>query len=257
MESLIRSRIVLINNFIGILAVNLLESMRIILRDIPLGRFYIDNFFEYLRKIVWSCLPIATLTVSACSIVYSIHVVPEFSSRGLDAYLGGIIALSLIREGVPVMASLAVITQYCTGMTAQIGSMKITEQIDAMKVANVRPAAYLLVPMLLGGLVGFPLIIVICIFVGMLVNFLFSNLLINITPNLYFMSVTNTIELKDVFLAIVKGVVFGFFVSLVSYTCGILTVGGSKAVGSSTRLSVIINFALIIILDYIITALWL
>ena len=259
MESLLRSRMVLIkiNNFIGILVVNLLESIRIISKDVPLGRFYIDNFYEYLRKIVWTCLPIATLTVSASSIVYSIHVAPEFSSHGLNSYLGGIIALSLIREGVPVMASLALITQYCTGLTAQIGSMKISEQIDAMKVANVRPTAYLLVPMLLSGLIGFPVMIVICIFVGILVNFLFSNLLINITLHLYISSISNAIVLKDVFLALVKGGVFGFFVSLVSYTCGMLTTGGSKGVGSSTRLSVVVNFALIIILDDIITALWL
>ena len=249
-------RINLINNFIAALAINFTDAIKIIYRDVPARKIYLDNFLEDLRRIVWTCLPIATLTVSASAIVYSIHVAAQFSTRGLSQYLGGVVALSLIREGVPVMASLAIVTQFCTGITAQIGSMKITEQIDAMKVSKVYPEAYLLVPMLLSGLVGFPILCMICILAGIFVNYIFCNLLINIDFHLFFNSILNVVRVKDIFLAIIKTSVFGFFVTLVSYTCGVLTVGGSKALGSSTRLSVVINFALVVILDYVITALW-
>lgn len=249
-------RINLINNFIATLAINFTDAIKIIYRDLPDRKFYINNFLEDLRRIVWTCLPIATLTVTASAVVYSIHVAPEFSTHGLSQYLGGVVALSLIREGVPVMASLAIVTQFCTGVTAQIGSMKITEQIDAMKVSKVYPQTYLLVPMLLGGLTGFPILCMICIVIGVFANYVFCNLLINIDSHLFFNSILNVVRIKDIFLALIKTSTFGFFVTLVSYTCGMLTVGGSKAVGSSTRLSVIINFALVVILDYMITALW-
>lgn len=245
-----------INGFIGALGLNLIEAIKIIFRDAPTKRLYNENILENTRRIIWACLPIATLTVSASAVIYSIHIAQEFSSRGLSIYLGGVIALALIREGAPVMGTLAIVTQYCTGMTAQIGSMKVTEQLDAMKVSKVNPNAYLLVPMLLSGLVGFPIVIIICILVGMVVNYVSSYLLIGITYNLYTTSIVNAITIKDIFLAVVKTAVFGFVVSLVSYTCGIQTVGGSKAVGNSTRVSVVINFALVVILDYIITALW-
>lgn len=252
-----QSKLVLISNFIATLTLILIDAIKIIYRDVPVGRLYSQNFLENLRKIVWTCLPIATLTVGVSSIVYSIHVAPEFAKRGLNVYLGGLVALALIREGVPVMGSLAIVTQFCSGMTAQIGSMKITDQLDAMKMVKVYPNAYILVPMLLAGLIGFPILIIVCIIIGLLINFVVTYLLIDISYNLYVTSIFNALQVKDILLALVKASVFGFFVTLISYTCGIQTLGGSKAVGSSTRLSVIINFATIIILDYIITALWL
>jgi phospholipid/cholesterol/gamma-HCH transport system permease protein len=245
------------NNFIYILVTSLFGAASIIFKDLPKGDFHYDNFFENLRKIVWNCLPIATLTVSASAFIYSIHVAPELSRRGLTDYLGGLVSLALIREGVPVMATLAIISQYSSGMTAQIGSMKVSEQIDAMRIFKVYPNAYLLAPMLLAGTIGFPIVIMTCILIGIFVNYIISNVLIDINYHLYFSSVFKTIEFKDIFLALIKASVFGFFATLVSYICGILTQGGAKAVGNSTRLSIVINFILVVILDYIITALWL
>lgn len=246
--------LIAINNFIGALVLNFFEAINVIFIQ---RKIYYENFIECLRKIIWTSLPIATLTVSASAIIYAIHIAPEFASRGLTVYLGGLVALALIREGVPVMGSLAIVTQFCSGITAQIGSMKITEQLDAMKISKVYPSAYLLVPMLIAGLIGFPIIIVVCILTGLFVNFGFSNFFINITHQLYFTSIQSAVSVKDFSLALLKSSVFGFVVTLISYTCGILTVGGSKGVGNSTRLSVVINFALVVILDYIITALWL
>lgn len=246
-----------INNFIYTLIVNLLDALFIIFRDLPQGRFYYENFLESLRKIAWNCLPIATLTISASAFIYSIHGAPEMSKRGLTDYLGGLVALALIRESVPVMAALAIVSQYSSGMTAQISSMKVTEQLDAMKVLKVYPNAYLLVPMLLAGLIGFPIVIMICILVGIFVNYLVSNVLIDISYHLYFSSIVRAVAMKDIFLALTKASMFGFLIALISYICGILTQGGAKAVGNSTRLSVVVNFILVVILDYIITALWL
>ncbi len=252
-EQQFQRRLLSINNFIFAILVSLQEAFRIIFIQ---KKIYYTNFLEYLRKIVWSCLPIATLTVGASSIVYSIHVAPEFSERGLSMYLGGLVALALIREGAPVMGALAIISQFCSGMTAQIGSMKITDQLDAMKMLRVYPSSYLLVPMLLAGLVGFPIVVLICILTGLFINYLTSTLLINITYNLYTASIFNVLKASDIFLSLTKASIFGFCVTLISYTCGILTTGGSKEVGNSTRLSVVINFAIVVILDYIITALW-
>ena len=243
-----------ISSFISNLVFSFIDVFKIIFIQ---RTIYYENILENLRKIIWTCLPIATLTVSASAMVYSIHIAPEFSKRGLSVYLGGIVALALIREGVPVMGTLAIVTQFCSGMTAQIGSMKITEQLDAMKILKVSPQAYLLVPGLIASVIGFPVVIVICILTGLVINFFTTNLLINISYNLYLNSILNAIQTKDLFLAILKAAVFGFFVSLISYNCGVLTRGGSKGVGNSTRLSVVINFATVVILDYIITAIWL
>lgn len=248
------NKLTYINNFIYMLVKSLFESFNIIFIQ---RKIYYVNLLESLGKILWTSLPIATLTVGASSAIYSIHVAPEFSERGLSVYLGGLVALSLIREGAPVMGALAIISQFCSGMTAQIGSMKITEQLDAMKTMKVYPSGYLLVPMLCAGFIGFPLVILICILIGIFINYIVSNLLIHITYSLYFSSILHALKVNDIFLALVKSSIFGFCVTLVSYTCGILTSGGSKGVGNATRLSVIINFALVIILDYMITALWL
>lgn len=250
----IASRFVLLNRFIFNLTTNLQEALKVIFIQ---RKIYKENFYENLRKVTWTCLPIATLTVAASSVIYAIHVAPAFSTRGLTMYFGGGVALALIRESVPVLGSLALVTQYCSGATAQIGSMKITEQLDAMKISKVSPVSYILVPMLLAGSIGFPIVIIISILTGVLVNFFATHLLIDITYTLYTSSITHVVQFKDIFLSLTKASIFGFIVTLISYTCGVLTTGGAKAVGNSTRLSVVINFALIIILDYIITALWL
>ena len=253
-ESLYKLRFFEILNFIAKLVLGLKKAFYSLFFE---KRFFTVTFLENLRKIVWGSLPIATLTVGSSAIVYSIHAAPAFGERGLSVYLGGMVALALIRESVPVMGSLAVISQYCSGVTAQIGSMKVTDQLDAMKIAKVLPHSYFLLPMILAGLIGFPIIILICIVFGLIINFFATNILINISYNLYTTSIFNTIELKDLFLAIIKASIFGFFVTLISYNCGVQAKGGSKEVGSATRLSVVINFAGVIILDYIITALWL
>ena len=246
-----------IDNFIYTLTNSLLDAFYVIFKDLPRGKFYYENFLENLRKIVWNCMPISVLTVSASAFIYSIHVADEASKKGLTAYLGGLVALALIREGVPVLATLAIISQFSSGMTAQLASMKVSEQLDAMKILKVYPNAYLLVPMLLAGVIGFPIVVMICIMIAIFVNYIFSNILINIDYHHYFSSIFKAVVIKDIFLALTKASVFGFFVTLISYICGILTQGGSKAVGNSTRLSVVINFILVVILDYIITALWL
>lgn len=248
------SNFYLANRFLFTLSTNFKEALKSIL---IYKIFYKKNFYENLRKIIWTCLPIATLSVAASSVIYAIHVAPAFSTRGLTMYFGGGVALALIRESVPVLGSLALVTQYCSGATAEIGSMKITEQLDAMRISRVSPISYILVPMLIAGLIGFPIVITISTLVGIAVNFFATNCLIDITYRLYTSSISHVVQFKDIFLALIKSSVFGFMVTLVSYTCGVLTTGGAKAVGNSTRLSVVINFALIIILDYIITALWL
>lgn len=245
------------NRFIATLTLHLLEAFHFIHRDRLAGHTYIENFLEHMRKIVWNALPITTLTVSAISIIYAVHIAPDFSARGLNIYFGGILALTLIRESVPVMGALAIVTHYTTGMTAQIGSMKITEQLDAMRIAKVSPVAYLLVPMILAGTIGFPILISIGIFIGLIVGFISTSILIDINHNIFITSILNAVIAKDVLLSIVKASVFGFTVTLVSYTCGVLTKHGARAVGDSIKLSVVINFTLIIVIDYIITALWL
>lgn len=241
-------------NFVASLSLSLVSGFKQMLIE---KRFYMEIFLGNLREILWTCLPISTLTVGASAIVYSIHVAPDFAERGLTIYFGGLVALALIREGVPVMGSLAIIAQFCSSITAQIGSMKVTEQIDAMKIARVNPNSYVLLPLVLAGCIGFPLIITVCIFTGILINYITTSFLIDISYNLYVTSIANAVCIKDILLALIKAFIFGFFVTCISYNCGILTCGGAKGVGSSTRLSVILNFATVIILDYIITALWL
>lgn len=254
LENHFSTKIKYFTKFIHSLIVNFQEAVNIVFIE---KKIYSKNFLEHLRRIIWTCLPIAVLTVSASSIIFAIHIAPTFATRGLTSYLGGGVALALIRECVPVMGSLALVTQYCSGATAQIGSMKITEQLDAMRISKVSPVSYILIPMILAGMIGFPIVIAISIISGIVINFIATNILIDITQKLYTSSISHVVQYDDIFLALIKASVFGFFVTIVSYTCGTLANGGAKAVGDSTRLAVVINFALIITLDYIITALWL
>lgn len=245
------------NIFISTFVLSLADALSLIIIPSKNRVIFVENFYENLRKLVWDCLPIVTFTIAASSLVFVIHMAPEAEVRGLTAYIGGLVTLSLVRETVPVMGALAIITQYSTGMTAQIGSMKVTEQIDALKLSGVNPTSYLLMPMIFAGVIGVPILSLVALLFSTIVSFLGTYILVDTTAVVYLNSIKYAVVLKDFLLMLLKAIIFGFFIASVSYTNGIITRGGAKAVGTSTRMSVVINFALIIILDYIITALWL
>lgn len=173
---------------------------------------------------------------------------------GATAYTGPAVALSLIRELGPVLTALMVIGRAGSAITAEIGIMRITEQIDALRSMAVDPIKYLMTPRFLAGLVAIPLLTSAFIVIGIFGGYIVGVGLLGLSAGTFMSQITSSVEAVDVYSGIIKSVVFGFIFGWVScykgYTCGFGAVGVNKA----TTQSVVTASVAVLIVDYFLTS---
>lgn len=209
------------------------------------GVSFISNIF----------LPMMMVGV-AIGAVIGIQLTPEFASKGLGSQIGILSALSMTRELMPVVGSLMIATQYGTGFTAELANMKVTEQIDALKVLRVSPVGYLVVPRFLTLILFAPLVIWLGALVGIFATYVSAWLIEGISLRAFLSSIQDFLLLKDLFLCLFKGSVFGALIVSISASIGLSVKGGAREVGKATTASVIVNFTTIIVCDYIISSIF-
>jgi phospholipid/cholesterol/gamma-HCH transport system permease protein len=200
-------------------------------------------------------LPIILIGI-ALGTVIGIQLTPEFAKNGIESQIGILSALSMTRELMPVIGSLMIATQYGTGLTAELANMKITEQIDALKIFKVSPIGYLVVPRFLSLILFAPLVIWFGALVGIISTYVFSWLVEDISLQGFLRSIQEFLLMKDLLLCLFKASFFGALIVTISSGIGLATEGGAKEVGKATTKSVIINFLTIIISDYIISSIF-
>jgi len=194
------------------------------------------------------------LTMTTFSgMVIALQVATEMVKQGAENYVGALVAASLLRELAPIMTGFSVIAMSGSAFAAELSTMQITSQVDALKVLHVHPVRYLIVPRVIGAMVAMPVITVITAFSGIMGGMLVSNLLADLHPGVYLDSVWQMIEYKDVFGALFKATVFGYLISIISTSIGITATGGAKEVGEATTRAVVWSFVMMAIFDYFLT----
>lgn len=186
--------------------------------------------------------------------VLAVQGVYTLSKFGATGFTGSAIALSLIRELGPVLTALMVIGRAGSAITAEIGIMRITEQIDALKSMAVDPMRYLMAPRLLAGMVTVPMLTAVFNVVGIFGGYLVGVGLLDLNPGTFMSQMISAVETSDIVSGIVKSLVFGFIFGWVScykgYTCGFGAVGVNKA----TTQAVVIASVAVLISDYFLTS---
>ena len=177
------------------------------------------------------------------------------SKYGSQTLLGGMVALSLARELGPVLSALMVIGRAGSAMTAELGTMRNSQQIDAPASMAVEPVQYLLVPRVLATTVMMPGLALLFEFAGMVGASLIFSLQLNGETGEFIASVRDYLVLHDITHGLIKAVVFGLIIAVVSCTKGFYVSGGSKAVGSATTESVVVSSLLVLASDYVMTSL--
>lgn len=238
-------------------AVDLFRNLLLILRSIFFFRIPWSDFIYQSSYLIFNVISPVFIIAIALGIVMGIQLGPEFISRGIGNKLGILTALTMTRELIPVVGSMMIATQYGTGIAAEIANMKITEQIDALKVFKVSPIYYLAVPRFLAAVLFCPIII----WLGSLLSVLSSYLTIWLKEGLSFQGFLGSIwsyyKVADMMLCIYKASIFGAIIVLTAITLGFKTKGGAKEVGNATTNTVILSFVFIVIADYIITTIYL
>ena len=180
------------------------------------------------------------------------HTLRKFGSEGL---LGAAVAVSMIRELGPVLAALMVTARAGSAMTAEIGIMRITEQIDALDTMAVNPLQYLIAPKLVAGLIGVPLLVAIFDVVGIYGGHVVGVELLGVNAGTYWNSIESAVEWKDVYGGILKSISFGLIISWVCCYKGFFTKMSAEGLGNATTEAVVLSSVLILVWDYFLTAL--
>lgn len=176
------------------------------------------------------------------------------SKFGAVSLLGGAVALTLARELGPVLSALMVCGRAGSAIAAELGSMRTTEQIDALSSMAVEPVQYLVLPRLLATTIAMPLLAILFEFSGMVGAYLTAVYQLGMEGPVFMNSVQEYLELEDITHGLIKSVVFGLIVSLVSCAKGFHVTGGARGVGQATTRAVVISSLLILASDYAMTA---
>ncbi|MFH1995499.1 MAG: ABC transporter permease, partial [Candidatus Omnitrophota bacterium] len=189
-------------------------------------------------------------------IVIAMQSAYQLAQLGATVYVAGLVSVSLCRELGPVLTSLVIAGRVGAAITAEIGTMRVSEQIEALEAMALNPVRYLVVPRFLGLIVMLPCLVMFADLCGMAGGYLVGVFNLNIDPDLYIDTSFRFLEAKDVITGIVKSFVFGMIIALTACYQGLNTRGGAEGVGKSTTVSVVTSFILIILADVVLTGLF-
>lgn len=196
---------------------------------------------------------IVGLTGTFSGMVVTLQTTYALRAFSAEGRVGGIVAVSLTRELAPVFAAIMVTARAGSALAAELGNMRVTEQIDAISTMGVSPVQYLLSPRLLASVVMVPLLCVLYTSVGMLGSYLVAIVLLEGDVGIFLQSIRDTAVPKDLFMGIIKACVFGFIISSVSCRHGFFASGGARGVGVATTRAVVESCVTLLIANYILT----
>ena len=191
--------------------------------------------------------------VGLSGMIIALQIAFEMVKQGAGNYVGTLVTVAIIREIGPIMASFAVISMVGSAMAAEIGTMKVTEQVDAMKVLKVDPISYLIVPRIIAGFFIMPFVVTLANVTGIVGGLITSNIVSGLSVLNYIDSVWQGLSQKDIFVSLLKACIFGGIIALISSSMGYRTRGGAMDVGKATTKAVVWSFVCVVIVDYIIS----
>ena len=201
-------------------------------------------------------LPITLSIVGMTSIIVAMQVAGEMVKQGGGNFVGMLMSMLIVREEGAIMAGFAIISMIGSSLASEIATMKVTEQIDAIKVLKVNPVHYLFTPRIIAGVLMMPLVIIVSSVFGIFGGAVAANITSELSFKAYFDSVWFGLNMHDLNVCILKAISFGFAISLVSCACGISAKDGAKGVGIATTKAVVWSFVTIVLIDLIFAAVY-
>jgi len=198
-------------------------------------------------------LPIVLLTILAAGAVFALYTAHELASRGAERFVGWLVAYTIFREVSPVATGLVIAARVGAAYAAELGTMKVTEQVDALQVMGISPVAFLVVPRLLACMVITPTLCLLGDVAGVAGGY-FVAVNAGVKGSVYLSSIQHFMDFGDLFWGMVKTIPFGMLVALVSCHRGLKVEGGALGVGRATTEAVVISFVLIYATDYLLSA---
>ena len=218
--------------------------------------FYPRLILRQMVEIGYYSLPVVGMTAVFTGMVLALQSYTGFARFNAETAIPNVVVLSICRELGPVMAGLMVAGRIGAAMAAELGTMRVTEQIDALVTLSTNPFKYLIAPRLIAGILMLPLLVATADVIGVLGGYLVSVYKLGFNAGNYLQNTVDFVEFLDVFSGLVKAAVFGFIVALMGCYHGFHSRGGAQGVGKATTNAVVSASILILTFNYVITELF-
>lgn len=214
------------------------------------GKIHRRNTLDQMAAVGPESLLIALLTAAFVGMVFTIQVAREFINFGAANAVGGVLAISLARELGPVLTAVILAGRVGSAFAAEIGTMKVTEQIDALYILKTDPIDYLVLPRVIACCIMLPVLTILCLITGMAGGMLIATNMYGISQNVFLSSARNFLDIWDICSAVLKGIFFGSLIAVIGCSWGLTTTGGAKGVGQSTTTAVVTSLLGIFVFNF-------
>jgi len=234
---------------VGAFTLFLLQTIYVTLNGWP----SLARIFFHANRIGVDSLIIVILTGSFTGMVFALQSYIGFQRVGGEQFIGAVVALGMVRELGPVLTGLMVTGRAGSAIAAEIGTMQISEQIDALRTLRIDPYRYLVTPRMIAGTTILPGLALFSMMCGIVGGYFVCTHILGLSPEDYINSIKTYVELKDITRGLIKAAAFGFLLTWVGSYKGFYTIGGARGVGIATTQAVVMSSILILISNYFLT----
>jgi phospholipid/cholesterol/gamma-HCH transport system permease protein len=214
------------------------------------GKIHRRNTLEQMAAVGPDSVFIALVTAIFVGAVFTIQVAREFINFGAGNIIGGVLSVALTRELAPVLTAVVLAGRVGSAFAAEIGTMRVTEQIDAMLMLKTDPIDYLVIPRVLACCLMLPILTLLSLVTGMFGGFLIATNIYNLSDTVFIDSARNFLGIWDIFSAMIKACCFGVLIAVIGCSWGLTTTGGAKGVGQSTTTAVVTALLIIFVSNF-------
>ncbi len=215
--------------------------------------FYPSTLIHQILEIGFYSLPVVGLTALFTGAVLALQTYTGFSRFNAEYTIATVVALSITRELAPVLVGLVVSGRISSSIAAEIGTMKVTDQIDALYTLGIDPVRYLIVPRIMAGIITLPLLVCVADIIGIMGGYVIAVYELDFSSYAYISNTLTYLEVFDIISGLIKAAVFGFIITIIGTYYGFKSTGGAQGVGMSTTMAVVSASVLILFANYFIT----
>lgn len=215
--------------------------------------YYVKLFWRQVMSMGFYSLPVVGLTTMFAGMVIALQTYSGFSKFGAESAVANVVLISVTRELAPVLSALMVAGRIGAAMAAEIGTMRVTEQIDALVTLSANPFRYLIAPRIWAGLVVMPILVMFGDIIGIFGGYVVGVYKLDFNPANYINATMMNLQALDIVSGLVKACVFGFIIAIMGCYNGYHSKGGAQGVGEATTNAVVSSSILVLIFNYIIT----
>lgn len=238
---------------IGSMSILFMQTIYWTIHNLRTGRFSAKNLLDQMSRIGVDSLLMVAITGVSTGAVLVVQIGYQFAQMGAQSYVGGVVSLAMARELAPILTAIVVAGRVGSAIAAEIGTMKITEQIDALETMATNPVDYLVVPRFWGCTIMLFMLTVFTNVVGMIGGSIVAIYQIGLTLISFKDSILHMLQIQDLMGGLVKATVFGGIIAIIGCYKGFTTEGGAEGVGQSTTSAVVVSIMMILAVNYFLT----